>query len=124
MGRQYVIEADNPNDLPFGFKDLVLVQGLCRRDDLNSCFAEVHGRVKKGTGDLEGITMLTSGEECWIKRSSLLLIGRSFEYMKEVCEKYTIRWTEYQAGAFFLEVESERLSVIMDEYKQKMRARK
>jgi hypothetical protein len=120
MGRQFVIEADDPKDLPMGYKDLVLIHGLNRRSDLNSRFAEVHGRVKKGTQNLEGITVLTSGEECWIKRSNLLLLGRSFEFMKQVCDKYSVKWTEYQAGATFLEVESDRLKIIMDDYKQKM----
>ena len=101
-----------------GYKDLVLIHRLTRRADLNNRFAEVHGRVRKDTNNVEGITMLTSGEEIWIKRSNLLLIGRSFGYMREVCNERAVQWTEYQAGATFLEVESERLNTIMEEYKR------
>jgi hypothetical protein len=123
MGRQFVIEADNARDLPMGYKDLVLIQGLKRRSDLNNRFAEVHGRVRKGTQDVEGITMLTSREEFWIKRSSLLLLGRSFEFMKQACEEHGVKWTEYQAGAAFLEVQSETMNEIVAAYQAKMQAK-
>lgn len=76
--RVKVIEALKPDAsgaLPFGWGDVLLVDGLVHRTDLNRRLAEAHGRVKRGeTPAREGITMLLDGEEVWARRANLRLV--------------------------------------------------
>ena len=76
--RVKVLEAVKPDAsgaLPFGWGDILLVDGLRRRTDLNRRLAEAHGRVKRGeTPAREGITMLLDGEEVWARRTDLRLV--------------------------------------------------
>ena len=56
------------------WRDLVLVTNLETRNDLNGLLGEAHGRVKKGTQDREGVTILSTQEQVWVKRCKLELL--------------------------------------------------
>ena len=104
MKRQYAITADDPKNLPFAFHDIVRVHGLETRTDLNNRLGEAHGRIKKGTQDREGITMLTGAEKVWIRRRNLQQL-RTPEIIKEVCAEMNVDDEEKQDALIQMGVE-------------------
>ena len=117
MKRQFAITADDPRNLPLAWRDLVLVYGLERRTDLNNRLAEAHGRVKKGTQDREGITMLTGQEEVWIRRSNLKSL-RTTKLLEEACLEHGVSDGERLDGYLQLGVEASRMKEVVESYKQ------
>lgn len=115
MKRQYAITADDPANLPMAWRDLVRVHGLERRTDLNNRIAEAHGRVKKGTQDREGITMLLGGEEVWIRRRNLQSL-RTRELLEAACKEHGVDDAELQDGLLQMGVEACRKKEVVDEY--------
>jgi len=115
MKRQYAITADDPANLPMAWRDLVRVHGLERRVDLNNRLAEAHGRVKKGTQDREGITMLLGAEQVWIRRRNLQPL-RTRELLEKACGEHGVDDAERQDGLLQLGVEEARTKDVIDEY--------
>lgn len=99
--RKFVTTADDPANLPFGWNDLLVVHGLNRRDDLNRRLATAHGRVKKKTNDLEGLTMIDGGEEIWCRRRNLSLVNATV-ILKRVCDEHGVSETERAKGLVHL----------------------
>jgi len=117
MRRQFAITADDPRDLPLAWRDLVLVHGLERRTDLNNRLGEAHGRVKKGTQDREGVTMLVGQEEVWVRRSNLKSL-RTPQILQEACAEHGVADAERLDGFLQLGVEASRMQEVVDSYKR------
>ena len=101
---------DAQDRLIMGYNDLVLVHGLERRSDLNNRLAKAHGRVKKGTEDREGVTMLElhaetsekeKGEELWCRRANLRLV-HGVDLLNRACDECGVSDAEREKGLLFL----------------------
>lgn len=117
MKRQFAVTADDPRNLPLAWRDLVLVHGLERRADLNDRLGEAHGRVKKGTRDREGVTMLTGQEEVWVRRANLKSL-RTTKLLEEACLAHGVSDAERLDGYLQLGVEASRMQEVVESYKR------
>lgn len=121
MGRQFVIEADNPDHLPFAWHDLVCIHDMVQRADLNGLLAEAHGRIKKGTQYREGVTVLSTGEQVWARRSKLQLL-RTPAQLQAAVEDHAIDAAERDRGRQLLGDQILINQAIHEEWQQKKAA--
>jgi hypothetical protein len=115
--RQYAITADDPANLPFAFKDLALIHGLKSRTDLNNKLVEAHGRIKKGTHNREGATVLSSNEEIWIPRSNLQQIFTQ-GMLEKACATHDVSENERVLGEALLLSEKNRRAEVLEDFKR------